>query len=322
LSIKVFGVGIYHPNLSFLSFIPAGIFALLVVALCERLDLQKAGAFVIPVLVPTLFLAPTVLAILSGTGAIMNISMVQKEVYTAELGVIALPVVLFLALLPALNAPLDWASLGTSRWIMHILSQTHESWIKLFNLPIIGETTHLVIIIFDLFLAVFFATAIVFVTVAGLALFSEVHAWAGGAALYDVLDIIAQIRANPADPTFAWIYAMMFWTLVPTLVHSMAWAGMVFTSLVLKPLGVAQWLAASSESAHNRGSFFDGVWTTFLLAVLQLSPGLMLIYLLGFQYGPDILQAITALFGVGNPIAFFGNLLLDWSEAIARAIQG
>jgi hypothetical protein len=48
----------------------------------------------------------------------------------------------------------------------------------------------------------------------------------------------------------------------------------------------------------------------------------MLIYLLGFQYGPDILQAITALFGVGNPIAFFGNLLLDWSEAIARAIQG
>ncbi len=294
----------------------AGAFAVaflifVVLPLSGRQDAARAGAPLILPFTLAVLLPAFLMAALAGYGIITPLDMDRDP---GQASLFAAPWVMFLLLLPAINAPVDWLSLGISRWIMGLIARTPEGLFRLLDVPVFGWAGHLLIIALDFILAALMAVLIVFATVTGVTLFSQVHVWAGGNALYDVPGVIARLRANPFDAEYLWIYAMMFWTLVPTLVHSIVWAG-AWVRSILNGIGMGGVLAGWAQGVHETGNGVGQAAMGLLLAVLQLLPGLGLIYL-GYEFGPDLL-ALTPL-----SLEAMGAWLLDTSEALARVLQG
>ncbi len=119
----------------------------------------------------------------------------------------ALLLIVFFALLPLANAPLDWLSLGLTRGLLH------------YGLAIGGTWRIAAVSLVDIVLAValIFPLAAITTAVIGLANWSAVSA--GGGPVLPVVPMLDSLRNAPDDPKFYWIYLMLFSTLVPSLIH-------------------------------------------------------------------------------------------------------
>ena len=119
--------------------------------------------------------------------------------------------ILFLMVLPVVNAVLDWASIGVTRSLLrravHARSASHR----------------LAIALFDVFVAILLVFVLTIATVGLLRLVNYTHSLSGGSTVlvdYDaILDLIA---ASPGDPALWWIYAILFTVFLPSVIHAIA----------------------------------------------------------------------------------------------------
>lgn len=235
---------------------------------------------------------------------------------------VAMPLVLFFLFLPALNALFDWLSLAVSRTL---LRWTAEAPALLF-----ADLVRAIVIIIDAFIALVLAVAIVFATAFGVAVFAKLHLLGGASGVgFVVSEKIAEIRADPGAKENWWIYAMMFWTLVPTLVHIVAYAAGLVAALI------------SGEGRTRLAAWIEGgsgrMWPAFpragLLAGLRLLPGFAALALLAVNYD-FTLSVIGAPFELAGRAGLhaactddftfetLGTCLADGSEAIAKWVEG
>lgn len=157
----------------------------------------------------------------------------------------------FLVLLPLLNLPLDWLSLGVTRGLLQaIVNKTHSSWLALLWA------------LLDLGLAVAFLliiSALMTVTLAG-------SNWLAGATYFDVPGFLSQIRKEPAHVNNWWLYFICFSTLVPTIIHFFI-ANLAFFLWV--PQTVQRNLVAKIHQGSERANMFAFLylWLTPLLGI-------------------------------------------------------
>jgi len=132
-------------------------------------------------------------------------------------------ILLFLILIPLANVPLDWVSLSVSRALLgRIADGTHKGLESL--LYALG----------DLILAVIFLGLVAATTAAVLALAETVHTAGGADPLFSTQNIIDTIRDPQTrwSADVSWIYLLLLTTLIPTLIHFLAAATLVLTSLI------------------------------------------------------------------------------------------
>jgi hypothetical protein len=180
-------------------------------------------------------------------------------------------VLLFFALLPLLNAPLDWLSLGVSRGLLGaIASGLH------------GGLRAVAWAVADLVLSLVFFVLVSGVTVAGTALANRMAVLGGGEPIVDLGTLLLGIRLAPGSPEYWWIYAMLLTTVVPTLIHLIiaGIAGMLWLGHV--PF-FETWRHRLAKQVVNDTD--ARVWATiYLTAVLVLGAGLPMVLLwLGWQ---------------------------------------
>lgn len=228
--------------------------------------------------------------------------------------------VVFLALLPAVNAPFDWFSLGITRFFIGRVAQDKEGgWLDLLQVPII---------VGNLVLALILAGLVAITTAAGVAVFSRLEVLGGTEALYSVSQTIERIRADPGNKEFWWIYGMMGWTLLPTLTHIVAFAG-ALVALFVKLPGIGNLIARSLSWAGGNGILLRILFApapALLLTLVRIAPGLVAIGLL-IVFRENALGALywALKFVWGEApqnVAGWGSQILDWSLGAARAIEG
>ena len=204
----------------------------------------------------------------------------------------AAPLVLFLMLLPAANALLDWVSLGITRVLLGRIARGEE-----------GPLGALLWALADTLIAVALLAAVTLTTVAAAALFDRLHELGGGAGFYDLSAKLAEIAADPRAPQWWWIYAMLLSTLIPTAIHFAIALG----SLVVSGLLPRRWIADQIETLREDADF--RLWPTLLLTIETLLPAAIVAG--GFWW-------LVTVVPTGLP--WIGEWLLAASQAIAAAI--
>lgn len=117
-------------------------------------------------------------------------------------------VLLFLVILTTLNAPFDWLSLGLTRALLRKGLELGGWW-------------PLVVGLLDLLAAAAVVAMLSVVTLLSVQFFEQLTLWAGGEPIVKVKDILAAL-ADPRRrlaPEFWWIYAMLFSTLLPSVLN-------------------------------------------------------------------------------------------------------
>ncbi|NWH08752.1 MAG: hypothetical protein HXY22_08960 [Alphaproteobacteria bacterium] len=224
--------------------------------------------------------------------------------------------IFFITFLPALAAPLNWLALGTTRTLQGWLTRAQGGVLRLLKLRIIGQFFVLGVLLVDGALALLLAAGTVLFIAFGIALFRLAYEAAGGnpAFVLDVKAAAAALRADPYDPNYRWLYALMFGTLVPALIHAMAFAG----ALLRGSTGVGGLLAHWLQQVRGEGRYATAILAAFVWTALQLLPGYLLLFVL-WQHGPALLTGLSTLTGQDQSLAAWGWWLLAQAEAIARA---
>ena len=194
-------------------------------------------------------------------------------------------IVLFWLMLPIVNAPLDWLSLGFTRGLLQaIRTGNHSGWRTLLWAAA------------DLLLAFVFLLLITAVLVGVTALGNAL----AGKTLVDIGCILSNLESNSAHPDHWWIYFMLLSTLVPTLFH-FALAGGAAT-LWLPRKWRTQLADGLEEDIHKT----FGAW-----AYLTFTP------VIGFILMP--LALLWSLWWLLNTNGgALGTLLLNWATGLAQ----
>ena len=266
--------------------------AVVVTGIVDAADRRRVGWFA-ALVVAVLFLAPAfVLAYASGAGSFRP----PDEVHPYH-SLDAVPVMVLLTLLPAVNAPFDWASLGATRWLLSWFANTQR-----LSAGFVGLAVAALVVVATITIALALSAALVAALAAAAALFSQVYVWTGGQAPFDVVGFVARMRADPGNPDWWWVYAMIFTTLIPAFVHFLAFARAFVTIVVLKPLLGAQWIADGIERAHERKGL-SVAGPSLLLTILQLGPGIAALAL-AWAVVPAIPQVEVALSSFADELAY------------------
>lgn len=196
---------------------------------------------------------------------------------------------LFLFLLPLVNAPLDWLSLGVTRGLLQSVRTGHH-----------GGKLAVAWGLLDLLVALVF----LFIISAVMVLMISFMGVVAGESLMDLPALFAALRNNPKDASHWWVYFMLLSTLVPTLFHFVLAGGAITFWL---PQRLRQQLVSSLE--QDRYEIFK-VWgfITFTPVIGFILAPLALCYLLYY---------LLAAHG-----AVLGNLLLNWIEVLAALFGG
>ena len=119
-------------------------------------------------------------------------------------------IVVFLFLLPLANAPLDWLSIGLTRGLLRT------------GLALGGTWRIALISLLDLALAAVLMFALVALTVALVAAANWAALAGGGVPILPIAPLLDGLTADPWAAEFAWIWLMLFSTLLPSLLHLFA----------------------------------------------------------------------------------------------------
>lgn len=130
------------------------------------------------------------------------------------------PIVLFLGLLPVVNALWDWVSLGLSRFLLTRIAWDTENRVFI-------DTFYAIL---DLIAAAVFLALMAFTIFTVLALAETLHRLGGASPVLDASALLAGFRANPFSADHAWLFLMVLTTLVPTALHFMGALASVVTS--------------------------------------------------------------------------------------------
>ena len=192
--------------------------------------------------------------------------------------------ILFWLLLPLVNTPLDWLSLGVTRGLLQAVRSGEHS-----------TRVALVWAAMDLVLALAFLFLITAVLVGVTSLGNAV----AGKTLVDIQLILQGIKETPASVDHWWIYFMLLSTLVPTLIH-FALAGGAATL----------WLPRKWRLSIADGLEHDVHKTQLAWVYLTFTP------IAGFIVVPAaLLFFLWWLVNVNG--AWLGTHLLDWAQWLA-----
>lgn len=194
-------------------------------------------------------------------------------------------IILFWLLLPLVNAPLDWLSLGFTRGLLQaVRTGNHSSWRTL-----IWAAADLLLA----FIFLFFITAIlVGVTALGNAV--------AGKTLIEIGCILSNLKTNASHTDHWWIYFMLLSTLIPTLFH-FALAGGAATLWLPR-----KWRTQLADGLEDDMHKTFGAW-----AYLTFTP------VVGFILMPlGLLWSLWWLLNANG--GALGTLLLSWAENLAK----
>ena len=194
-------------------------------------------------------------------------------------------VILFWLLLPLVNAPLDWLSLGFTRGLLQAVCTGNHS----------GYRT-LIWAGVDLLLAFIFMLLITAVLVGVIALGNAI----AGKTLVEIGCILSNLQNDMSHPDHWWIYFMLLSTLIPTLFH-FALAGGAATLWLPR-----KWRTQLADGLEEDTHKTFGAW-----AYLTLTP------VVGFVLMP--LALLWSLWWLLNTNSgALGTLLLNWATGLAQ----
>lgn len=193
----------------------------------------------------------------------------------------------FLLILPLINTPFDWLSLGTTRGLLHAIVSKHHS-----------TLTTLLWAALDIILALILLFSLTSVGIFTLALGNTIS----GKELFEINMVLGRIESDPSNQDNWWIYAMLLTTLIPTFIHFL----IACTSIVLFPS--KDWLNKRAEELPN--CHFSRFWAWIYLS---LTPVIVILIT------TIILYLIFTTFD--NWVQFAGKALLEWSEFISTHVN-
>jgi len=189
--------------------------------------------------------------------------------------------ILFYFLLPLLNAPIDWLSLGITRGLLQSIRHQHH-----------GGWSAFVWALLDVILAVFFLLLVSALLVIAIGLVDSKMLQTG----------LNEIHQTNTAKNYYWVYAMLFTTLIPTLLHF----ALAASALVL-------WLPQTwrHKLAHNlKENHYKLIATS---AYLTITPMIGLLAPVALLYG---LYSLLTQHG-----SWLAEILLDWANFLANALH-
>lgn len=221
--------------------------------------------------------------------AVLGASLYVSDVLSADLRAL----ILFIGVLPVVNAFFDFASVGATRFLLRIGAQAT------------GVRT-LALAALDLIVG-----GVIFVCL-GAAAIAAIHVLrtSTGQALLDLPDFFTRLAANPGD--FWWLYATFFSTLLPTVLHAFVASTAVFDGLIgaVAPRSMEALMQADASGVQGKARF-----AVNLLALGQAA-GLVAAVLLAWT----LLWALT-LQGLNVASVVF-DLLTVWAKMIGALPPG
>jgi hypothetical protein len=199
------------------------------------------------------------------------------------------PALLFLDLLPLLNAPFDWASLGLTRALMRRGLELGGWWPYALALLDVGVAAMII-------------AALALTMVVGVQAFDAFAVRGGGKPVLPLSTLFSGIASNPSAPEYWWLYALLLSTMIPSLINLVIGG----TSLLRGLPGLPSLLLRKIPTRGN-GLKFDRAWiATFLTA--QVAAGAAL----GIA-APALLVVLV----IGYIMPFFGLELLGVARDVA-----
>jgi hypothetical protein len=122
-------------------------------------------------------------------------------------GPTALSFVLMFALVPIVNVPFDWASLGFTRALLRRGAED-------------GAPSPLWLGLIDFAFGLFLLVLLTLTLIGALQWADAVIVYFGGVAVADVVPLLDNIAEDPRDPTNYWAYATLFSTLIPSALNA------------------------------------------------------------------------------------------------------
>jgi hypothetical protein len=192
-------------------------------------------------------------------------------------------------LLTLLDAPFDWASLGLTR---ALLRRGLE----------LGGWSPFILALVDALLAALVIALLATTIVIGVQAFDNVAVLGGSERVLPLGPFFDSFAAHPTAPEYWWVYALLFSTMIPSIVNLMIGGA----SLMRGIPGVPS-LLLRKMPAHRAVPAFDRAWIATVLT-LQLVGGAILGIVVQFAL-------IYAVFGYVMP--WLGLELLDMARAVA-----
>jgi hypothetical protein len=208
--------------------------------------------------------------------------------FAASWGVSGLPI-LFLVFLTLLNAPFAWASLGITR---ALLRRDLE----------LGGWWFFVLAIVDALIAAFIIAPLALTMVIGVQTYEDLSIHGGGREILPLRPFFGGIAAHPTAPEYWWVYALLFSTMIPSIINLVIGGA----SLMRGVPGVPS-LLVRFMPANKAVPVFDRAWIATVLT-LQLVGGAILGIFVQFAL-------IYVVFWHVMP--WLGLELLDMARAVA-----
>jgi hypothetical protein len=198
-----------------------------------------------------------------------------------------------LGLLPLVNAPFDWASLGLTRYLLRKNLDVRSAWGRL-RLSLLDFGVALVALVA---LALFLVLAIEVFN-------AQVRTGLG----HDYVDVRAQLLSIQADPWSGghfWIYFTLFSTLIPTVLHAII---ACFSFITLQSWGFRDTLFVGLTQ-HIDDGFGTRMWLSTLLT-------LRWVMAIG-AVGAGLVLLVWGLFSLAHLGPLFLDGLLWWQAVVS-----
>ena len=196
-----------------------------------------------------------------------------RETGPGDVGALGL-LILFLAIIPLLNAVFDWLSIGATRWLLRSGLAGSVRGRRLIALSLA-----------DL------VVALVLLTGLSVSLVAIVHAAnaLSGTVLVDVGAILVQLRETPWKPGNYWVYLTVFSTMIPSVINLVCGG----VSVLPAWLGPRRWIVRqylpedpsdmTQEQRAHAASLLTAYWMLLVAVTLALLLGLLAI--VAFVFG-------------------------------------
>jgi hypothetical protein len=215
------------------------------------------------------------------------------------------PLLLFLGLLTLLNAPFDWGSLGLTRALLRRGLERGGWWPFLYGLV-------------DAALAAVIIAALALTMVLGVQAFDDLAAHGGGEVkrILPLVPFFDGIAKNPSAPEYWWVYALLFSTMIPSLLNLMIGGASLARGVPFVPQLLLPFMPIGRAVPA-----FDRAWIALVLT-LQSVGGAVLGLLMQFLLAYGMLAYLMPWLGLNLLDLARGLAALDLPTRIGQFFGG
>lgn len=180
-----------------------------------------------------------------------------------------------LCLLPLINLPFDWLSIGATRALLRRGCEDHGP-------LLLRSPTFLGVI--DAFIGLILLFALGCALLLGLTAADAIMVHAGGQAVFHPIKLIAEIKADPTAWKHAWIYVTLLSTLLPSLCNLTIGVACLLTFSAFSVPPLRRWLIETIPNLHEPSWSIHRFWAVGVLsanwfvAIVAVGAGGWLLY--------------------------------------------